>query len=204
MARLRRKPAPEAVSEPENTASDQGAPEVVAGPTIVERKPQVRRPRVILHFDPDGKPELGNLEPETRARLQAAFAGGGPAAGPEPAAPVDPALVGMVLKGLGSLEAAMLAGRFGLDAETCRRVVGPPEPLAGMMAETGARVISKYNLTGKYGDEIALACLIMTWQAGALQQLRALGREKADEKRRGMGPAAAGEVNSGAGAGAGE
>lgn len=161
---------------------------------------RTRKPRIIVRFDQTGSPDLASMEPEDRKSLERAFRAQQSAA----EASVDPALVVMVLQGLGSLEAALLAQKYGLEPDDCRKVVGPSEPLAGMLGQAGAKVIAKHNLTGKWGEEIALLSLLTVWQTTVLQQLRALGARKADETRGNLGPKTTGKVNSGAGSGVSE
>jgi hypothetical protein len=114
--------------------------------------------------------DLTSLTPEERQALQMALRGQEGASEPS----IDPALVGMLVRGVGSLEAALLSQRYGLDPVQCRAAIGPDEPLLSMIGEAGAKVVAKYNLCGRWGEEIALCSLIAIWQGGALQALNAL------------------------------
>jgi len=162
-------------------------------PTVRQAIPLGRRPRIILHYDETGGLDLSRLEPDVRNRLQDAFRQ------QAPIEKTDPELIKMVLTGLGNVEAAMLSSKFDLSNADCRNAIGPHEPLAGMIAAAGARVVDKHNLTGRWGDEIALFALLASWQAGALQQIRAMQATKkaAEDATRGnMGTAETGKVNA--------
>lgn len=159
-----------------------------------------RKPRIILRYGDDGKPDIASLDGDSRAALASAFRE------QVPIERTDPALVGMVLVGIGSLEGAMLATRLDLPIEDVKSIVGPMEPMKSLLADAGAKVIDKHNLMGRWGDEIALCALLVSWQASVLQSVRAMAaarraeekRERDDHAARGsVGQTTAREVNPG-------
>lgn len=89
---------------------------------------------------------------------------------------VDPAMVAMLIMAVGSMEAAILASRFGVDRQRCMDIVGPHEPLKTLMATSAAGVLAKYNVFGRWGDEIALLSLVATWQVGVMEAIRHEGK----------------------------
>lgn len=191
---VRKKSEPEA-GAPESAVSEpETQPEPVSSATVQSSVSQNRKPRIIVRFDDSGAVDLSRMDPNERAALQTAFRA------QMPAEKTDPALVCMVLAGIGSLEASILATRFDLDPDECRRIVGPHEPMAGLLGQAGAKVIDKHNLVGRWGDEIALFALLASWQSATIQQIRALKAAK-DETRGNLGKASPGQVNAGVSAG---
>ena len=191
---VRKKTEPEAgVSEPA-TPEPEIQPEPVIPASVRSTVSQNRKPRIIVRLDDSGSVDFNRMEPDERTALQNAFRS------QMPIEKTDPALVCMVLAGIGSLEASILATRFDLDPDECRRIIGPHEPLAGLLGQAGAKVIDKHNLVGRWGDEIALFALLASWQSATFQQIRALKASK-HETRSDLGKAASGEINPGVSAG---
>lgn len=148
-----------------------------------------RRPRLMIALTEDGQPDVSNLDDGVRARLRDALAE--PAA--EPPAPIDPAVVVFALRAISNIEAAVLAGRFGLDQVRAAECVAPPPMLAEQIGAAGARVLAKHSgAWTRWQDEIVLGALLVTWQAGAIQALRAAAAEvarAAEQEKRESPPA---------------
>lgn len=126
-----------------------------------------RRPRIIIPLNDDGSPDISRLDPSVLdvLRTQAQDAG------PEP---IHPAVCDMAITVIANIEAAVLAPRMGVDPQTAAQITQPPEPLRGQIAETAAKVLSKYSgALGRWQDEIVLAALIAGWQIQVLNNLRA-------------------------------
>ena len=135
--------------------------------------PRVRRPFIRVPLDERGVPSLSSLDPEKRAALVSAV-------GQLPEqAQVDPALAGMLISAIAQLEAAVLAPRFKLAREEMARIAQPRPPLDELLAKQTATVLSKHNVFGRFGDELALAALIISWQASVLQAANEISRAKA-------------------------
>ena len=132
-----------------------------------------RRPRLIVPLV-DGVPDCSSLSDEARASLRESLLETEPPA----VAPVDPAIVTIAVRAVAGIEAAMLAGRFGVTVEQAREALMPNALLESQIAAAGARVLEKHSsVMGRYGDEIVLLSLIIAWQAQALTALRAARAE---------------------------
>lgn len=129
-----------------------------------------RLPKLIVTVTEDGKPDLSTLNEEARDKLRAALE----EAAPEPPEPIQPAVVGFALAALARIEAAIVAPKFGLSAEQAADILLPKPPLKDSLEEAAARVLNKYSGAWfRYQDELVLGALLVSWQAGALQMLRA-------------------------------
>lgn len=139
--------------------------------------------RVIIPFR-DGEPDVSQVPPEIAEKLRGAFA---PASSGETAEkiPTDPRLVLMVVNALGTLEASILSAKTKLPLSELRELIGPREPIATMIAESGARVLDKYGALGRWGDEIALCSALLMWQGGIFTALSALKSEREKESESG-------------------
>ena len=145
-----------------------------------------RRPRLILALKDDGTPDLSGARPEQIEALKSALEEAAPAL-PEP---ISPVVVHMALGAVASIEAALLAGRFGLTTEQAAVALQPPPPLREQIAEAGARVLNKHSgALGRWQDEIVLAALLVAWQSSALASLRAMAAEqRAQQEQRPAAP----------------
>jgi hypothetical protein len=93
----------------------------------------------------------------------------------------------------------ILARKLKLPAEACADAFKLREPIASSLAECTARILDKYNVMGRYQDEVAALSLIVVWQSGAFAQLRELEKER-NETRDRMGSPAPGQEHSRPGA----
>ena len=138
-----------------------------------------RRPRLIIPVQ-DGVPDCSSLSDEARASLRESLLESEPA----PAASIDPAIISIAVRAIAGIEAAMLAGRFGVSTDQAREALMPNPLLESQIAAAGARVLEKHStIMGRYGDEIVLASLIVAWQAQALTALRAARAERAETEQ---------------------
>jgi hypothetical protein len=146
-----------------------------------------RRPRLILALKDDGTPDLSSARPEQIEALKSALE----EAAPAPPEPISPVVVHMALGAVANIEAAVLAGRFGLTTEQAAQALQPAPPLREQIAEAGARVLNKYSgALGRWQDEIVLAALLVAWQSSALATLRAMATEqRAPQEQRPAAPA---------------
>jgi hypothetical protein len=126
-----------------------------------------RRPFIRVPLDDSGRPDLSGIRPEHREALAEAVG-----TLPERAS-VDPALAGMLIQAVARIEGALLGPRFGLDRETAMSIAEPKPPLDELLARQTAVVLSKHNVMGRFGDEVALAALVASWQAGVIQGWKA-------------------------------
>jgi len=151
-------------------------PETGEGPGFRSRR---RRHFIRVPLDDAGRPDLSSIRPEHREALAEAVG-----TLPERAS-VDPALAGMLIQAVARIEGALLGPRFGLDRETAMQIAEPKPPLDELLAKQTAVVLSKHNVMGRYGDEVALAALIASWQAGVIQGWRvaAEAARKTEEKK---------------------
>jgi hypothetical protein len=149
------------------------------------------KPRVNLYKNPDGSYDTSSLSDEDKARLF----GGAPGATPEPGAapgpapateaappvePIDPAVIGLALNLLTSIEAAVVGQKLGIPQDRCFAALQPRPPLDQMITGTAAKVANKYGASlGPYADEIALVALIATWQISAFTELRSIAADLA-------------------------
>jgi hypothetical protein len=84
-------------------------------------------------------------------------------------------MVGLLLKTVTSIEAAILARSMDLEPMIVHQAFAIPEPIEGPLCETGARVLQKYmGGASRYQDEMVLAALLISWQGSAIGQLRAV------------------------------
>jgi hypothetical protein len=149
----------------------------------------LRRKRFIIFRNEDGSPDWTSLTEEQRRALkmepdQPAPAVGGPP--PPPPAEFPPHMAAMFLNVLVGIETAVVAPRMDLDAAKVRAVLEPSPPLAESIRDCATRVLNKYSgALGAYADEIALASLLVTWQASAFAELRRMkaAEEKKEDKR---------------------
>jgi hypothetical protein len=155
-----------------------------------------RKPRAYVSFDSRGA-DVSRLSDEEKERLRKALGvehvNGVPA--PPVVTPTDPALVGMLLQAIASLEGMILARKFKLPAEACQEACKLREPVSSALAECTARILDKYNVMGRYQDEVAALSLIVVWQSGVFSQLRELEKEK-NETRDSMGAQTTGKEHS--------
>lgn len=142
--------------------------------------------RVIIPFR-DGEPDISQVPGDVAEKLRGAFSPAASADGGPEKTPTDPRLVLMVVNALGTLEASILAAKTKLPLAELRDLIGPREPIATMIAESGARVLDKYGALGRWGDEIALCSALLMWQGGIFT---ALGALKADAEKQAKGEAA--------------
>lgn len=157
--------------------------ETTADQTKQDRR---RRPRLILALKDDGTPDLSGARPEQIEALKSALE----EAAPAPPEPISPVVVHMALGAIANIEAAVLAGRFGLTTEQAAMALQPAPPLREQIAEAGARVLNKYSgALGRWQDEIVLAALLVAWQSSALATLRAMAAEqRAQQEQRPAAP----------------
>ena len=148
-----------------------------------------RRPRLILALNDDGTPDLSSARPEQVEALKSALE----EAAPAPPEQISPVVVHMALGAVTNIEAAVLAGRFGLTTEQAAAALQPAPPLREQIAEAGARVLNKYSSAlGRWQDEIVLAALLVAWQSSALATLRAMAAEqRARQEQRPAAPSPA-------------
>jgi hypothetical protein len=139
--------------------------------------PRKRRPSFKVPLTDDGRPDLDSLDADKRQLLVEAVQAQAPAQ-----TSVDPALAGMLIQAVARIEGALLGPRFGLDRETAMQIAEPKPPLDELLAKQTAVVLSKHNVMGRYGDEVALAALIASWQAGVIQGWRAAAEAIKEKK----------------------
>ena len=144
------------------------------------------KPRVTIYRNPDGSYDTSSLSDEDKARL---FGGAPPPA--EPAAapapdpstpapePIDPAIIGMALNLLTSIEAAVVGRRLGIPEDRCYAALQPRPPFDQAITSAATKVANKYGASlGPYADEIALVALLATWQITAFAELRSIAAEQ--------------------------
>lgn len=131
--------------------------------------------------------DLSSLTGDQRSELAQALAAGSVSS----EAQVDPAVVAMLIKALGALEASVLSVKLGIERDRAVEIVGPHPPLDGMIAETASKVIAKHNLLGRWGDEIALLSMVGVWQSGVLTAIRVQDEQQKNKRSSndGSGPA---------------
>lgn len=189
----------------------EGADGSTSGADPKPKKRDSDRRRVYIPSDPRIAVDCSQLSEDERTRLKSAL-GVPPVSKPdepaftvqtEPVQRTDPALVAMLYKALAQLQGAIMGPKFGLERETAVDIATPKEPLATMLYETSARICDKYNVMGKYADELALVSLLGVWQSGVIAAMKAAGAEaaKSETSRNRMGTAQTGKVYPGAGAG---
>lgn len=145
--------------------------EITDGAPVMDKR---RKKRVSVYLNDDGSPDWSGVSDEQRAML------GGVLPTPEAEAePIPPEMVGLLLKTVTSIEAAVLARSMDLEPALVHQAFAIPEPMEGPMCETGARVLQKYmGGASRYQDEMVLAALLISWQGAAIGQLRAFKAEK--------------------------
>jgi hypothetical protein len=121
-----------------------------------------------------------------------------------PAVKIGPEILGKLFVALGTVEARLLAGRMGVPLQIAERSFIPEDPLLSMLSDSAAAVLAKYNIGGRYADEIVLASMLVLWQTTALQNIRSYQQTMkgfSDASRDSVGKAASGEVNPSPGSG---
>lgn len=142
-----------------------------------------KKPRFVVYRNEDGSLDTDHLSPEDRAAFEGRTQSAGPAPSPvnEPAAPVepvDPAVIGLALNLLTSIEAAVVGQKMGIPHERVYGALQPKPPLDQMVVQAACKVANKYAVTlGPYADEIALVAMLATWQISAFNELRAIAFE---------------------------
>jgi hypothetical protein len=170
----RRTKSPEVVLDQEFEPTVAEAAPAAAEPTA----PRARRSYLRIPLSEHGVPDLSSLDPNKRAALVDAV-------GKLPErAQVDPALAGMLIGAIAQLEAAILARKYNLPRDEMARIAQPKPPLDELLARQAAIVLSKHNVFGRFGDELALAALAASWQAGVIQAANDLARSKAEAEKR--------------------
>lgn len=147
--------------------------------------------RVLIYRNEDGSYDTSSLSDDDKARF---FGQSGPAAGPSvassaaeppppPADPVDPAVIGLALNLLTSIEAAIVGSKLGIPQDRCLAALQPRPPVDQMVIGAATKVANKYGASlGPYSDEIALVAALAMWQIGAFTELRAIAAEMAATK----------------------
>lgn len=127
-----------------------------------------RRPRVMIPLNPDGTPDLSRVDPMVLDAIRNQTESNQPE-------PIQPEVIEMAINLIANIESAIVAPKFGIPQEQAIAVVMPQKPLKEQMAQAGAKVLSKYSgAMGKYQDEIVLGAMLLAWQVGVLNQLRAM------------------------------
>jgi hypothetical protein len=153
------------------------APGAPAGGYKVPESDKRRRKRIQLYLRPDGSIDQESLTDEQRGQL--GIGGATPGAEATPAA-VPPEMVGMLLRLVVQVEAAVVGPKVGIKATEAAECLTPDEPVYQGITETGARVLGKYaGPLSIWADEIALCSMILIWQTGAFQAMRALAADRA-------------------------
>jgi len=142
-----------------------------------------KKPRVTIYRNEDGSYDTSSLSDEDKARLFGTPSNTPP---PPPAAdaapapePVDPAVIGMALNLLTSIEASLIGRKLGLPHELCQQVLQPKPPLDTTITGLACKVANKYGASlGPYADEIALCAMVVTWQVQAFTELRSIVAER--------------------------
>jgi hypothetical protein len=148
-----------------------------AAPAAEPTAPRARRPYLRIPLSEHGVPDLSSLDPDKRAALVDAVN-----KLPE-RAQVDPALASMLISAIAQLEAAVLARKYNLPRDEMARITQPKPPLDELLARQAAIVLSKHNVFGRFGDELALAALAASWQAGVIQAANELAKSKAEAQK---------------------
>lgn len=156
--------------------------EITSDMPEAKRSDRRSRKRISVYLDDNGAPDWGAMPEEHRKQL--GIENGAPVV-KEPEAPpqIEPAVIGLLYATATRIEAAIVAPRFGVSGEQAMAALTPPDQIAGAMNEATARVLNKYSGTlGRWQDEIVLASLLVTWQASAFAQLRAMRAENEANK----------------------
>ena len=141
------------------------------------RNDKRKRARVVVYLNDEGKPDWDSVPEDQKSKLGLAGAEPAPV---EPPAEVAPEMVGLLLQTMTSIEAALVAPRIGIDQSEALAALTPAPPVQAGLCQAGARVLNKYaGAMGRWQDEIVLATLIVTWQASAFAQMRAIAAERA-------------------------
>jgi hypothetical protein len=107
------------------------------------------------------------MRPGTRDKLRSLTGAGDSAT----AAPMDPAIVGMLYGSLGSLMVSVARSK-GYTAEQANVLIFTPEEKAALVDPT-SKVLAKYSgALGKWQDEIALTVMLGMVLTGKLSALR--------------------------------
>jgi hypothetical protein len=131
-----------------------------------------RRRRLSVYLNDDGTPDLETIPAELKGAL--GMEDGAQPGEPEPDR-VNPDLVKFLIVTLSRIEGFVIAKQNDMDVEAVCSALEPPAPLLAPMSETGARLLAKYaGGMNRWQDEIVLGSLLITWQSGAFQQIRAL------------------------------
>lgn len=135
-----------------------------------------KRKRVTVYLNDDGTPDYSGLDETVRSLLSI------PSQSAETVTPpieIPPEMIGYLVLTLTRIEAAIVAPRLDLDVESVLPILTPYPELGNAINTAASKVLAKYGGTmGQYQDEIVLGSLILTWQATAFGQLRALSAEK--------------------------
>lgn len=130
------------------------------------------RKRITVYLDENGQPDLESLKDDERSKLGLAGSPDSPADA-EPAAQIDPAVVGMMFHMLCTIESAFVAPRMGITSEQAREALTPPEPIRDSIIGAGTKVLNKYGgALGRWADELALASVIVLWQTQAFAEMK--------------------------------
>lgn len=140
-----------------------------SAPTTKPKADRRSRKRLSVYLNEDGTPDWDAVPEEDRARLGH---GSAPAAAEAPAeVPVE--MVGFLLQTMTRIEAAVVAPKLGISSEEAYQCLTPSAELGKPLVEATARVVNKYaGGFGRWSDEIALAALLVTWQASAFSEMR--------------------------------
>lgn len=136
------------------------------------------RKRYVIYQNDDGSPDWGSVSDEDKSALGM----GAPKPEAEPPATVAPELIQSLILMGANIEAAVVAPKFGLTQDQAAGALVPAPPMLEQLGAAGARVANKYSASlGRWGDEIMLGVLIVTWQATAFTELRKLTPVKTAE-----------------------
>lgn len=144
-----------------------------------------KKPRVILYKNEDGSFDTSGLSDEEKQKIFGGASAPQPPPPPPPPQDTGPApepvpaeVVGMALNLLVSIEAAVVGQKLGIDQVRAYDALTPREPLATLITAQSTKVINKYGGSlGPWADEIALGCMIVTWQVTAFNELRRIAAE---------------------------
>jgi len=147
-----------------------------------------RKARVPIYKNDDGTLDLSGLTDEDAEKVRQRFASGSttdstaaaPAAPPPPQEPIDPAIIGLALNLLTSIEAAVVGTKLNIPIPEAYQVLSLKPPFDQLVTNAACKVANKYvGSLGPYADEIALVALLATWQIGAFAELRKIVADQA-------------------------
>lgn len=138
------------------------------------------RRRLSVYLNDDGTPDWDAIPDEHKAQLGIGGGGAGPSVEPtEPPPQIAPEMVGFLLDTMTRIEAVVVSGQVKLSVPETLDCLTPAPPLREGLCTAGAAVMNKYSATlGRWHEEIALACLLITWQASAFTEMRKLKAAK--------------------------